>query len=342
MPIGIFARRTGLTPSALRFYDDAGLLHPAEVDPVSGYRRYRRDQSDRADMLRRLREIAMPLAAVREVLDSDAATAARIIDAHVAGILDSAGAARRTAVHLTAALTEGLPVATVKGPVLADAIEQVLTATVQEPTMPVLSGIHIEAGPDAVTLTATDRYRLATRTLVPDESASSIWSATVDGADLRAAVSEIRRSTTVHVEASPHDIRLRLTGRDDQHCRLVAEPFPDHRAMLTALPTPSTRVTVAKNALLQALEEATDDSVTLTARADAFHVDEHPITADVSGPGMRISFHLTTFHPAVSTAIGPDVMLDLRGPDLPVTVRSADRGDLTTLAMPVKPEGAPR
>jgi hypothetical protein len=36
MPIGLFARRTGLTASALRFYADCGLLVPAEVDPVTG------------------------------------------------------------------------------------------------------------------------------------------------------------------------------------------------------------------------------------------------------------------------------------------------------------------
>ncbi|MFF3735417.1 MerR family DNA-binding transcriptional regulator, partial [Streptomyces sp. NPDC002476] len=38
MPIGVFAQRSGLTPSALRFYADSGLLPPAEVDPVTGYR----------------------------------------------------------------------------------------------------------------------------------------------------------------------------------------------------------------------------------------------------------------------------------------------------------------
>ncbi|MEV3971286.1 hypothetical protein AB0K68_24550 [Streptomyces sp. NPDC050698] len=45
---------------------------------------------------------------------------------------------------------------------------------------------------------------------------------------------------------------------------------------------------------------------------------------------------MSTLYPAVSTAIGPAVMLDLRGHDRPVTIRSADSGDLTTLAMPVK------
>ncbi len=40
MPIGVFARRSGLTSSALRFYADSGLLPPAEVDGVSGCRYY--------------------------------------------------------------------------------------------------------------------------------------------------------------------------------------------------------------------------------------------------------------------------------------------------------------
>ncbi len=44
MPIGVFAQRSGLTSSALRFYADSGLLRPAEVDPVSGYRYYSADQ----------------------------------------------------------------------------------------------------------------------------------------------------------------------------------------------------------------------------------------------------------------------------------------------------------
>ncbi|MEU7380529.1 hypothetical protein AB0A91_11085 [Streptomyces sp. NPDC042207] len=57
----------------------------------------------------------------------------------------------------------------------------------------------------------------------------------------------------------------------------------------------------------------------------------------MTGQDLQISFELTTLYPAVSTAVGLDVMLDLRGPNQPVTIRSADRGDLTTLTMPIKP-----
>ncbi|WP_307835151.1 DNA polymerase III subunit beta family protein [Streptomyces adelaidensis] len=335
----------GLTSSALRFYDDSGLLRPAEVDPVSGYRYYTADQVGRATALRRLREIAMPLTAVEAVLDGEPVEAARLIDEHVARVLGDAVAAQRKAVLVKSSLADepSLPIATLKGPVPADAVEQILTATAREPDMPVLGGLRIEATPEAVTLTATDRYRLSTRTLVPSEPPTATWAATVSGDELRAVVPEIRRSALVRVEATPHGIRLRLADREDQHCRSLTEEFPDHRLMLASLPEVSTRVTLPKHRLLRVLEEHFGDRIALRAPGHGTHIlvagDEHPevrLPATVTGRALDIWFELTTLYPAVSTAIGPDVMLDLRGPDRPVTIRSADRGDLTTLAMPVK------
>lgn len=74
--IGDFARATGLTPKALRLYDDLGLLLPAEVDAVSGYRRYGPDQVEQARLVASLRLVGMPLARIREVVDMPAALAA--------------------------------------------------------------------------------------------------------------------------------------------------------------------------------------------------------------------------------------------------------------------------
>ncbi|MEU3607285.1 MerR family transcriptional regulator [Streptomyces sp. NPDC035033] len=356
MPIGVFARRSGLTSSALRFYADSGLLPPAEVAPVSGYRFYGPDQVDRAVLLRRLREIAMPLAGVAAVLDAGADTAARLVDEHVARIADDAAAARRTAAVIKSALGDvpGLLIAVLKGPVLADAVEQVLTATAQEAGPPVLAGLRVEVDHEAITLTATDRYRLSTRTLVPAEPPGRTWAGTIDGAELRSAVAGIRRGPLVRVEAAPHGIRLRVAGREDHHCRSLPGEFPDHRLLLASLGEATTRVTVAKDALLRALEEHPGERVGLHVTGRAVHVldatgpgdaaaavpadGERPagsLPAVATGRPLRIWFELTTLYPAVSTAIGADVMLDLRGHDEPVTVRSADRGDLTTLVMPV-------
>ncbi|MGW5970545.1 DNA polymerase III subunit beta family protein [Streptomyces sp. NPDC055186] len=345
MPIGTFAQRSGLTSSALRFYADSGLPPPAEVDPVTGYRYYDTDQLVRATTLRQLREIAMPLAAVETVLDVGADEATRLLDEHIAKIEGDAAAARQKAAAIKSALSgdvPGLLIATLKGPVLADAVEQVLTATAHEQGMAVLAGLHIEASDEAIALTATDRFRLSTRTLVPARPAEQTWAGTVDGDDLRAAVAEVRRSALVRIEAVPHGIWLRMPEREDRHCRMLPEEFPDHRLMLTSLGEITTRATVAKDMLLRALEEHPGEHVALHVSDHEVNVrspnDEHPdilLPATVTGDALQIRFEMTTLYPALSTAIGPDMMLDMRGNDQPVTIRSADRGDLTTLAMPI-------
>jgi DNA-binding transcriptional MerR regulator len=61
MPIGRFARLTGLSVKALRHYDELGLLRPAAVDPDTGYRHYAAGQVERAETIRLLRRLEVPL-----------------------------------------------------------------------------------------------------------------------------------------------------------------------------------------------------------------------------------------------------------------------------------------
>lgn len=77
MTIGDFAREAGLTPKALRLYDDLGLMRPAEVDPHSGYRRYSHRQVERARLVATLRLLGMPLARISQVLDASPSAAER-------------------------------------------------------------------------------------------------------------------------------------------------------------------------------------------------------------------------------------------------------------------------
>lgn len=80
--IGDFARDAGLTPKALRLYDDLGLLLPAEVDQHSGYRRYAPSQLERARLVASLRLLGMPLARIKKVVDLSPAAAAQEIEAY--------------------------------------------------------------------------------------------------------------------------------------------------------------------------------------------------------------------------------------------------------------------
>ena len=80
--IGEFARRSRLSLKALRLYDERGVLVPARVDRASGYRYYGTAQLDDARLVVMLRELQLPLAAIRELLACDPAEAAARVAAH--------------------------------------------------------------------------------------------------------------------------------------------------------------------------------------------------------------------------------------------------------------------
>jgi DNA-binding transcriptional MerR regulator len=68
LSIGDFSRMTFLTVKALRHYQQVGLLDPARTDPSSGYRYYRAEQVAEARLIRRLRDLDLPVEDVRTVL----------------------------------------------------------------------------------------------------------------------------------------------------------------------------------------------------------------------------------------------------------------------------------
>ena len=68
--IGEFSRLTHLSVKTLHHYHEIGLLAPARIDPSSGYRRYETTQVPTAQLIRRLRDLQMPLAQVRSVVEA--------------------------------------------------------------------------------------------------------------------------------------------------------------------------------------------------------------------------------------------------------------------------------
>jgi DNA-binding transcriptional MerR regulator len=82
--IGEFAQLTHLSVRTLRRYHESGLLEPASVDPVSGYRYYAGDQIPAAQVIHRLRELDVPLADVAKILATeDAAERADLVGGHL-------------------------------------------------------------------------------------------------------------------------------------------------------------------------------------------------------------------------------------------------------------------
>ena len=66
--IGEFARLGGVSVRALRHYDEIGLLRPAKVDPLTGYRGYSAAQLGQLNRIMALKELGLSLVQARRLL----------------------------------------------------------------------------------------------------------------------------------------------------------------------------------------------------------------------------------------------------------------------------------
>jgi DNA-binding transcriptional MerR regulator len=98
LSIGDFSRITQLSVKTLRHYHEVGLLEPDRVDPATGYRYYGHEQVPKAQVVRRLRELNMPIADVRAVLVAAPDARNQLIGTHLSR-LESELASTRDAVN---------------------------------------------------------------------------------------------------------------------------------------------------------------------------------------------------------------------------------------------------
>ena len=94
--IGPFSRASSISIKALRAYHEAGLLVPDQVDPQSGYRSYSLAQLTDAAVIRQLRDLDLPLEAIRDVLDArDPDATGKVLAEHEAVLRDRLAATQR-------------------------------------------------------------------------------------------------------------------------------------------------------------------------------------------------------------------------------------------------------
>ncbi|MEV0775039.1 MerR family transcriptional regulator [Streptomyces sp. NPDC050428] len=111
LTIGAFARASRLSPKALRLYDELGLLTPARVDEVTGYRYYTEAQLERARLVAWLRRVGMPLVRIGEVCalyETDTPAAGLAVGAYWAQV-EKETAARRDLVTFLVDQLSGNP-----------------------------------------------------------------------------------------------------------------------------------------------------------------------------------------------------------------------------------------
>lgn len=105
--IGEFSRLTHLSVKALRHYHEVGVLVPADIDARNRYRRYDLNQLPDAYVVRRLRDLDMPLDEVKGVLDTPGGDSRdRAIAEHLARMEVELAHTREVVASLRKLLTE--------------------------------------------------------------------------------------------------------------------------------------------------------------------------------------------------------------------------------------------
>lgn len=328
LSIGELSRASGLTVSALRFYDRAQVLAPAWVDDWSGYRRYSPDQVAEARILAGMRRVQMPVAemsaALEALRDGDLATARDLLSAHLRRLEEGLEDARAQLAQLHTALSDptgdeaaaasragDTTSAQVPARTLLALLGAVRHAVGTDPQFPSLMSVLVEVG-EELTLVATDRYRMvvAGRWHRTDGAgAGSVVLPTGEVDRLEAWLSDRRGSVSVAAQDDALVLRdgdevLRLAGLD--------EAYPDYRSV------------VEHGAELAPLEE--------TLLRSALE-GEGPVV-DLGGVLVDRGY----LSDAVSHVPGGQVLLPTDGVIAPLVVRSSEETDVVALVMPIAPE----
>lgn len=350
LTIGAFARLVGLSSSALRFYDDCGLLHPQEVDSASGYRYYSAEQERRATTISRLRGIGLPLQDIRTVLDGPPEQARAALRSYAEQATGIARQARETTEDVIASLPDTATTTTpttviVRGPELASALRQVSPAAAAVPDIPVLKGVLLQLCADELTVVATDRYWMAVRSLPVEESSGADRPIVVEAGEVAGAVRFAAAHDRVRLRVGDDATTLESAG-DELSLTTLDAQFPSYHSVLGSLPPTAGRVTVDRGRLSTELLRLTDaDAVVLTTGREHLDLrvdgDRHGVrlSAIYTGESLTMAFRPSLLLGALDVSIGPEVLLEFPAQaNRPIVVRSADQGTFTTIVMPVRRE----
>ena len=339
--IGEFSRQCGISVSALRFYDRCGLLVPAEVDPSTGYRTYDLAQLGDAAVLRDLRLIGLSIDEVRIFNTASDIEQQEMITARLAVLERELRHAQVVAVDLRHRLTnkeDPMPTLRIDAATFAHALTQVVPAVGTDPEHPRLHNVLIEVRESTFRLVATDGYRMAVRDIAVGVGEAE-FRALVAGDQLAAVQPSLPTEGNLTISVAEDHLVVRA-GDQSWKLALSDDEFPRYEHLLTASPD-AAEATLNRAQLREALESRLDVEVVrldLTAQRLTIAVAgtrEQNLTIDYPGDPIRFGLNPRYALDAAQYSVGPDLVLDITGPDRPMVFRSADDGSYIYMLMPI-------
>jgi DNA-binding transcriptional MerR regulator len=317
LSIGSFARAGGLPVTALRFYDAAGVLRPAHVDPATGYRWYTSAQVRTARLVASLRQAGLPVPDLVSVL-AEPRSAVAVLARHRRRLEEDLLAA---CAHLDAAedLLNGPGRCTVTSADLLAAVAAVRHAVGPAPAWPGLAGVLLHLEGDMLRVVGCDRFRLAVAT-VPVRQVSGPPVRVVAPLDLLdgLASAPLPDAGALVLGADMLDVLGRRSVSLDAG-------YPDYERLLHLEAFPSATVTAE-----ELLRKVTDAGDVVAVRVDGDRVKVAP-----PGPPGSLGFSRSFLLDSVRAARAEHVALALDDRSA-LSVSSADRPHDVHVVMPLR------
>lgn len=237
------------------------------------------------------------------------------------------------------------PLGTVDAAIWSAALQRVAFAANREDTLPVLAGVFLEFGHEVLTVTATDRYRLATMelpwrprdatprpgVLVPARALADAAKSLADTTDVEICVDDARGGV----------LGLAGGGRVAT-VRMLDSDYPSYESIFPKTASATARVKL--DALHAAIKRAAlvverqgpvlldlrDGRIVVTAGVGEENAAEEDVPAIVDDPGMRAAFNGESLMSGLSSLASEWVALSLTGSKLvlrPVTAAGDSTGN---------------
>jgi DNA polymerase-3 subunit beta len=249
----------------------------------------------------------------------------------------------------------------VESDVFAAAVAQVALAAGRDDTLPVLTGVRVEIEGDELTLAATDRYRLAVRTLP--------WKPEQDDLSVTALVPARTLADTAKALASAAEVTLALStggsgegmigfagGGRRTTSRLLEGEFPKYRSLLPSESTAIAQVPTAplveavKRVALVAARNApvrlsfSADGVVLEAGGQDEAQASERLECTWEGEAMSIAFNPQYLLDGLGAVDSDATTLSFTGPTRPAVLTgkpyaAGEVADYRYLLMPVRLSG---